>query len=440
MNLDAQQLSQQENHSSGAIVMNRTKIGGGTLLVALMGVFLLVGCGNGESAKVGAGEQRKAAGKDNDKGKERAEIEAKVKGAGELTGEGKEARGEKGRVKLSGNEVHNAGIKAEELKLREVSGQVVLTASVRANQDRLAHVGPRVPARITTVSVNAGDKVKAGQTLALLDSMELGEANSAYLQAKSQHAVALADFERAENLKADQIIPEKDYLRARGEFEKAKAQLRAAGDRLRLLGVAPMKSTSSAISVFPLVAPFAGTVIEKKAVLGELAQPDKTIFTVADLSTLWIEANLFEQDLARVRVGATATVTISAYPGESFRGKVTYISSTLDKDTRTVSVRIEVPNRDGRLKPEMFAIAAIDADALSKALLLPEAAILLVNGQPTVFVEEDGEYEPRPVEPGDKLGSQVVIKAGVKAGEQVVVAGAFAIKAKMLKSQIGDAE
>ena len=180
-------------------------------------------------------------------------------------------------------------------------------------------------------------------------------------------------------------------------------------------------------------------MIEKDAVLGELAQPDKSIFTVADLSTLWIEANLFEKDLGRVRVGAAATVTVSAYPGEAFKGKLTYISSTVDKESRAVPARVEVPNADGRLKPEMFATASIDTAATTKALTLPQEAVLLINGQPMAFVQEAGEFEPRPVEIGEKVGSRVVVKSGVKEGEQVVVAGAYALKARMLKSQIGDA-
>ena len=153
---------------------------------------------------------------------------------------GKEAKqdehGAESRLKLSAEEIDAAGIKIEELKTQSLVDQVVLTATIRANQDRIAHVAPRVSARIVKVKANLGDSVKAGQTLALLDSIELGEAHSAYQQAQSQLALAKADFERAENLKADQIIPEKDYLRARSEYEKAKASLRAAGDKLRLSG------------------------------------------------------------------------------------------------------------------------------------------------------------------------------------------------------------
>ena len=338
---------------------------------------------------------------------------------------------------LSDAEIHQAGIKVQKLDLQELANQIVVTATIQANQDKLAHVAPRVPGRIVKVNASLGNRVKAGQALAMLDSIDLGEARSAYLQAASEAAVAQAGFARAQRLNADSIISEKDYLRARAEHEKARAALRAAADRLRMMGVNPENLSGS---VFPLTAPFAGTIIEKKAVLGELAPPDQSLFTVADLSTLWIEADLFEKDLAKIRPGMQASVTVSAYPGEVFKGRLTYISSVVDKDSRTVKARVEVPNPDGRLKPEMFATAAIQTGSGAKALLLPEDAVLLVQGQPTVFVAENGGFVPRAVEVGERIQGRIVIRSGVAAGESVVTSGAYALKARLLKSQIGDAD
>ena len=351
-----------------------------------------------------------------------------------------EKPGEKAAEKLldlSDAEIHQAGIKIQKLELQEKADQIVVTATIQANQDRLAHVAPRVPGRIVKVNASLGDRVKPGQALATLDSIELGEARSSYLQAASEAAVVQAGFDRAKRLQTENIIPEKDYLRARAEHEKARAALRAAGDKLRMMGVSPEKLSGS---VFPLTAPFSGTVIEKKAVLGELAQPDASLFTVADLSILWIESDLFEKDLGKVKVGAQAAVTVSAYPGEVFKGLLTYISSTMDRETRTVKARVEVPNPDGRLKPEMFATVAIGTGGSVKALLVPEGAVLLLQGQPTVFVAESGGFEPRAVEVGERVQGYSVLKSGVAAGESVVVSGAYALKARLLKSQIGDAD
>ncbi len=349
------------------------------------------------------------------------------------------AHGDDGGLKLSADEIKTAGIVVEPIEDKEVVNHIVVTATILANQDRLARVSPRIAGRLAKVTVNLGDKVAAGQTLATLDSIEMGEARSAYQQASSEAAVAKANFDRAEKLQGEQIISQKDFLRVRADYEKARAHLRAAADKLEMLGVsATTAATTNGLSVFPLTAPFAGTVIEKKAVVGELATPDKALFTVADLSTLWIEANLFEKDLAQLKVGSDAVVTASAYPSDTFKGRLTYIGGVLDKETRTIRGRIEVRNADGRLKPEMFATAAIATGGAIKALTLPDGAMVLISEQPTVFVQEGEHFEPRPIEVGEKLRGRIVVKSGLKPGERVVTAGAYALKARLLKSQIGD--
>ena len=237
--------------------------------------------------------------------------------------------------------------------------------------------------------------------------------------------------------RSDQVIPQKDYLRVQADFEKAKAVLRAATDKRRALGLASQSSNgNAAASVFSVASPFFGTVIEKNAVLGELAQSDKPLFIIADLSTVWIETKLYEKDLSKIKLGSVVQISTTAYPGETFKGKIRYISSSLDKDTHTISARVEVPNLDGRLKLDMFATAVISSNTSMKALLLSEEAVVLIQGQPTVFVQNEDNFEPRPVDLGEKLRNQVILKSGIAAGEKIVVSGAYALKAKMLKSQI----
>lgn len=390
-------------------------------LISTLSVLLLAGCGDKQQAPGSAAKESKQA-------------EPASKGAG--TAKQKEEGGEK-RLVLSADEVKKAGITLKSIKLEDRPEYVSVTATIQPNRNKLAYISPRIPGRIVKVGVEVGDAVRKGQVLAVLDSVELGEARSVYLQAASEEAVARAGFERAQRLQADNIIPEKDYLRARAEHEKAKASLRASSDKLRMVGVEPDKLTGS---VFPLVAPFAGSVIEKHAVMGSLREPEEIVFTVADLSMLWVEADLAESDLAKVKNSALASVTVAAYPGEVFNGRLVYVSSVMDKATRTVKARIEVPNRDGRLKPEMFATATIYTAFNEKVLLVPENAVLLVQGQATLFVAEESGYEARPVEVGERRNGLAIIKSGVIAGENVVVSGAYALKARLLKSQIGDAD
>ncbi len=347
---------------------------------------------------------------------------------------------QEGGLKLSEEEAKRAGLRIAKVQPEGLEETLTVTATIRPNQDRIARVAPRVEGRLVGVTASLGQQVHAGQALATLDSITLGEAQTAWMQAQSTHRVAQADFKRAEALNADEIISQKDFLRAKADFEKASADLRAAEGKLRLLGAAPKPGEANAASVFPIVAPFSGTIIEKKATQGELATPSDALFTVADLSKLWIEANLTEAMLAKVRIGNKASVSVTAYPGEKFQGQVTYIASVLDKETRTIQARIEIDNRDGRLKPEMFATAMIETGAKSgQALIVPDEAIVLLQGQPTVFVSERGGFEPKAVEPSQKLGGRTVIKSGLVAGDSVVIAGSYELKARMLKSQIGDA-
>lgn len=388
------------------------------LATALAVAIALAACGGGTPI---AGDTKPATAKKDDH-------------AGEKEGEHKEGEEE---LTLTSEEAERAGVKVETVKAMPLGETLVVTATIRPDQDRLARVAARIEGRITSVPAKLGDKVRAGQTLAMLDSVAVGEAHAALNQAQAELGIAEADFKRAQALIADEIIPRKDFLRAQADRDKAAAGVRAAADRLRLLGGTP-GARGNAVSAFAVTAPFAGTVIEKKATLGELATPSEPMFSVADLSRVWIQADLPEAALAKIRIGANAKVSVPAYPNETFDGKVGHIGASLDKETRTVAARIEVANADGRLKPEMFATATIEALGEKRdAITLPDAAIVLMEGKPTVFVFEQGAYEMRQVEPGERIGGRTVLKSGLKAGDQVVTSGTYALKARKLKSQLG---
>jgi cobalt-zinc-cadmium efflux system membrane fusion protein len=209
--------------------------------------------------------------------------------------------------------------------------------------------------------------------------------------------------------------------------------------KLTTLGVAAVAPPGTPAAFLAVNAPLSGTVVERTAVLGEYAQAYQALFTVADLSTVWVETNLYDRDLGDIVVGAPAVVTVGAYPDLRFAGKVTYIGNIVDKDTRTAVARVEVANGERRLKPGLFANVEIEKAARAAALRVPENALVLLQGQMTAFVVRGSGFEPRPVEIGERNGGMVVVKSGLEAGEHVVIAGAYALKAKLLKSQIGDA-
>lgn len=350
---------------------------------------------------------------------------------------GEKAEGKKSEgLSLTPEERSRSGIEVQTLQAGTAADVVSVTATIRPSQDRWARVAPRVEGRILKVMANLGDRVTVGQPLVALDSVALGEAQSGLRQAETAQRVARADYERISGLAKEEIVSQKELLRARAELEKANAEAAAARDKMRLLGAG---GATGGDAGFTLRSPLNGTVIERKAAVGELATPDEALFTVADLSRLWIEANLTEDMLSKVRVGANADVMVAAYPGVRFHGRVTYVSQVMNKESRAIPARIEVPNSDGRLKPEMFATAEIATGAAkSDVLTVPDAAVLLMQGQPTVFVETANGFETRPVETGERLAGRIVVKSGLQPGDKAVTAGAYALKARVLKSQISE--
>ena len=248
--------------------------------------------------------------------------------------------------------------------------------------------------------------------------------------------LAKTGLDRVQRLVQEGSTAKKELLSAKGDYERAQAVLNAATAKLWNLGVSNTAPSAIPADALIVTAPFDGTVVERAAVLGEYAQSYKSLFTIADLSSVWVETNLYDQDIGMVAVGASATVSVSAYPDQRFAGKLTYISSLLDKDTRTAKARIEALNPDGRLRPGMFADVLIEKVSKHPELRVPETALVLLQGQMTAFVAEGDGFEPRPVETGARSGDEIVIKSGLEPGDAVVVSGAYALKARLLKSQI----
>lgn len=340
---------------------------------------------------------------------------------------------------LTGKEMQQAGINVATVQLQSASEPIALTATIVPDQTRFAKVIPTVPGRIVAVKVRQGDNVREGQTLTVLESIELGEARATYRQAKSEASLSDAAFERAKQLTIDDIIPKKDYLRARADAERAHAALEAAASRLRLLHVAPVTARGrDSDAAYPLVAPFSGTIIEQKAVRGEWVQTDQSLFTVADLGTVWVEADVFEKDLAALDIGMPARILVAAYPGREFSGKLVYLGDTMDVTTRTIKARIVAENPERKLKVGMFATVMLKSPAAtSQALIVPEQAVTLVQGQTAVFVKDGQGFDVRAVETESVGAGKVRITTGLKSGERIAVSGIYELKARLLKSQIG---
>ena len=354
---------------------------------------------------------------------------------------------EEGVVQLSREAQASAGIRTAPAESRPLAAEIETTGEVGRNEDRVAHVGPRVAGRITAVKAVLGQRVGRGQALAVIDSTELGQTKADYLQARAQEDLAKTTYERESRLAAEKISSQKEVLEARAALLQAQAARRSAEEKLRLFGLTAGQIDALAkgglgAALLPVAAPFDGVVVEKMATLGEVVAPEQKLFTVADLKRVWIWIDVFEKDLRHVHLEDGADVQVDAYPGESFRGKVSFLSAQVDPGTRTVRARIDVANGDGRLRPGMFARVRLSdphATEGTPVVVVPEAAVQRRGDGFAVFVQEgEGRFRVRPVKTGRKAGGVIEILEGLKAGEPVAVQGVFFLASEAAKASFGE--
>lgn len=356
--------------------------------------------------------------------------------------EGHDEHGEAGSVKMTAEKQKLNGVVVAPAKKQRLAGAISVTGKVEANADRIAHVSPRIPGKIIAVKASLGDRVSAGQALAILDSVELGEALNRYHQSKTKLALAQSSMDRIKGLVEKKIAARKDILQAETDYKTAQTELHTDEERLSLYGVSisELEGEGHKKPLLPVRSPIGGIITEKHAIVGELSDPAKSLYTVADLSSVWVMVDINEKDLSKVRKGQAAIVTIGAFPDNKFRGRINHLADVVDQATRTVKARIEVANPGRRLKPEMFATVelALAADA-PPVLAVPEDAIQELDGKKVVFVlEEKDEFAARPVQPGRTANGMVEIASGLKEGENYAVKGSFILKSEVKKGEMTD--
>jgi membrane fusion protein, heavy metal efflux system len=310
------------------------------------------------------------------------------------------------------------------------------------NENAYAEVGAPISSRIVNVNVAPGQSVSAGQVLAVLQSSEVGKARSDAISAQARLELANKTLERKQRLAAERIVAQREIQEAEANVESATAELRATKTTLRSLGLSETDAERLTDNPnFSLRTPVAGTVIDRDAVQGQLADPSKPLFRVGNLSRLWLSVHAFERDAVRVRAGSTARVTFAALPGRSFTGKVTIVGKQVEPDSRTVPVRIEIENREGLLRPGMSATAWLMVGQESGTVLaIPSAALQRLQERWIVFIpRSDTEFEMRQVGRGRDLGGEVEILSGLQARDTIVVDGAFLLKAQAERS-LGEGE
>ncbi|MBS2014459.1 MAG: efflux RND transporter periplasmic adaptor subunit [Deltaproteobacteria bacterium] len=380
-----------------------------------------------------------AAGCPRDKGKAHGDPPASaVASAAHHEGEGEHDTIPK-RAKLPKEVIDGAKIRTEPAKKESLAPTLALPGEISADPDRSARVSSPVAGRLVDVRFREGSNVKKGDVLAVLRIPEIGKVRAGHSATVAKAAAARANADRVAGLAEKGLAPKQEALSAKAEADALEAEAKALGEQLSALGM----GASGGGSELALRAPVAGTVVARDAVVGQPIGTEQTIASIADLSEVWFLARVFEKDLGRLETGATAEVTLNAYPSERWDGKVEYVGKQIDPVSRTVNARLHLTNKDDLLRIGLFGTAHVVAKptsgraAAEPVLVVPRSALSEVAGKTVVFVAVgDGEFETHEVTPGDAAAGRVRILAGLREGEPVVVDGAFTIKSVLLRGTL----
>lgn len=313
----------------------------------------------------------------------------------------------------------------EPVRVESVRRTLEAPAQVEADPARMARIAPPLPGRVVQLFVHFGDTVTQGQALLTLDSADLVAAQTDYLRARSALAQSERTLARQRDLAAHGIGAQREVEVATTDRELGRSELERATLRLRLLGV------DAAAIGRPLTvrSPIAGRVVEFGVAPGEYRNdPAQPMMTVADLSTVWVTADVQEKDIRRVRVGEETASVFAAWPGERFAGRVLFVGDLLDSATRTIKVRVALPNAERRLRPGMFA-AMTFTETPAPEVVVPTTAIVLLGDASYVFVETTPwVFTRRRVTPASQVGSGTTITDGLRAGVRVVTRNAVLLQ------------
>ncbi len=352
------------------------------------------------------------------------------------------------RVTLTAQQVANAGLGFATVEARTEAGTLEATAQIEAAPDRVAKIASRVPGRILAVNAALGDRVSTGQVLVTLDSPEVGQAKADYLSALATLDVAEQTASREKQLFERRISAEREWREAEAEALRTRAAKDAAENRLHALGLSErdletLRSEGHYSATMTLRSPLGGVVAERTAAVGSMVEPMNALLTVMDLREVWSVVDVYEQNLRQIRVGQAVEVTTTAYPEQVFRGRVANIGAVIETQTRSVKVRVVLPNGEERLKPGMFATVRFQGavQSLTPRLYVPAAAVQRDGTRTIAFVPgSDRVFAVREIKVGSQAGDLLEVTEGLSAGERVVTSGSFLLKSELRRSELGERE
>jgi len=340
-------------------------------------------------------------------------------------------------LKLTAEQIQQSGITVAEATEGDLVRTTTFPGTVTANPDRMSIVSAKASGVVVDLKKRLGDTVAKGELLATIESREIAEVKGELLAAQRTEALARTTHDREKNLWEKKISSEQDFLTARTALEEARIRVDLARQKLAALGINPadlarMNGSSSSLQILEIRSPIAGRVVERRGAIGASVPAETELFTIADLSVVWVEASVAPGDLAFVKEGDTVSIEGQAAPT---KGKVVFVSPVIDRETRLAKVLVEIPNDGSNWRPGDFASVTVNSSSEKAGVLVPKASIQRIKKDQVVFVRTDEGFEKREVVLGRADGRQVEIRFGVDAGESVAVENSFVLKAQLEKAE-----
>ena len=353
------------------------------------------------------------------------------------------------QVVLKPASIREIGLDVVEVREQIISGSITAPAVLAANQDLEALIGTLIPGRVSRVFVRLGDHVRKNGPLMEIEGLEIGEIKARYIQAKAQLDFAAATLERQKTLTGENIGSRKSLQEAQAAYDQALAGFQAEDQRIHSIGLSDDEvlgdgsaaGTDHTAGTLIIRSPIDGAVVERNVVTGQHVDESATAFRIVNSAVLWADGHLFEKDIADLEGKPEVTLTATAFPGEPFTGRITYIGEVVDAQTRSVQIRAEIRNPDRRLKSGMFAEMVIPIHTAQRGLVVPAESLVREDGAVYLFVARNATtFELRQVEPGISSGESVEIHNGLRAGEWVADKGTFYLKSEWKKSDFAEEE
>jgi len=347
------------------------------------------------------------------------------------------------------------GIVIGKTQKQNIASRFSLPGTLSLNLNKTAHISSFVDGQVVFLSTDLGSKVRKGQPLITINSPGFAQAQADFLRARAKFILSQKEYKRAKMLRKEKAIEEKEYLRREAEYQNNTMEYGASGSQLHIFGIthkqidelikkcAALEDKEYKCDIadpnLPLLSPINGSVIFRDVIIGEHVEPNKILFTVSDLSMLWVMLDAYEKDIPFISKKSNVAIKSDLYPDKEFPGKITYISDVIDEKLRTIKIRVEVSNLEGLLKSNMYIRGYIENKAEDKEILtVPEDAVQVIDREKSVFVlEKENIFAVRHVSIGEKIGNFRIITSGLEEGEKLVVKGAFSLKTELSKATFG---